>query len=192
MAEAVDRPDRGALFLSADAVFTIGADGKLLECRVLRSQYVGRDRPRGAPPSPCTGWDLGNNLYLPAAEGTGTRTVNVKVRGYVGPGRAAAPPVARAPLPAVPAAPAHALAGLNWQTCLEDRARRLALDAVSKRAPMPDADSVLQACAEQENRLRSALAASGGTSANWAARRATARSQAHQLLESTWRSHNYD
>jgi hypothetical protein len=83
MSEAPDRPGRGDLFLTAEAVFTIGADGKLLQCRALRSLYVGRDRPPGAPPGACAGWALGSSLYA-AAAGTASRTVNVKVRGYVG------------------------------------------------------------------------------------------------------------
>ena len=99
MAEAADRPGRGTLFLSAEAVFTIGADGTLLECRALRSQYVGRDRPPGLPPGPCIGWDLGNRLYLPADGATGTRTVNIRVRGYVGPAPAVPAPATPAPAP---------------------------------------------------------------------------------------------
>lgn len=94
MSEAADRADRGDLFWEADAIFTIGADGKLLECRTLRSHYLGRDRPTGAPPSPCRGWGVGKSLYAPAAEGSGTRTVNVRVRGYVGAARGSGDPEA--------------------------------------------------------------------------------------------------
>ena len=84
MTEAADRSVRGDPYWEADAIFTIGADGKLLDCRALRSRYVGRDRPPGAPPSPCTGWGIGKSLYLPAVGTAGTRTVDVRVRGYVG------------------------------------------------------------------------------------------------------------
>ena len=85
MTEAADRPGRGDLFLSADATFTIGADGKLLECRVLRNEYLGLDRRRGAPPNPCADWGVGtNNLYQPAPDGKAARKVDVKVRGYLG------------------------------------------------------------------------------------------------------------
>lgn len=87
MTEAAGRSVRGDPFWEADAIFTIGADGKLLECRALRSQHLGRDRPPGAPLSPCTGWGIGKNLYLPAVGGAETRTVNVRVRGYVGAAR---------------------------------------------------------------------------------------------------------
>ncbi len=90
MAETADRPGRGEPFLAADMIFTIGADGTLLECRVQRNEYVGRRRPPGMPPDPCADWDVGTNrLYAPAAGGEARRTVRVEMRGYVG---APAPP----------------------------------------------------------------------------------------------------
>jgi TonB family protein len=85
MSEATDRPSRGDPYLAADAIFTIGADGKLLECRLVRNTYLGRRHPAGRPPNPCADWDVGtNSLYLPAAEGQARRTVKVTIRGYVG------------------------------------------------------------------------------------------------------------
>jgi hypothetical protein len=86
MTETADRPGRGDPYWAADAIFTIGADGKLLECRVIRNQYVGRRHPPGIPPDPCADWDVGtNSLYVPAADGQAVRKVNVKARGYIGP-----------------------------------------------------------------------------------------------------------
>jgi protein TonB len=94
MTEAADRLVRGDPFWEAEAIFTIGADGKLLECRALGSRYLGRGRP-DAQLSPCSGWGVGKNLYLPAAEGSGARTVNVSVRGYVGAARTGGETAAR-------------------------------------------------------------------------------------------------
>jgi TonB family protein len=85
MTEAADRPGRGDPYWAADATFTIGAEGKLLECTVTRNAYLGRDRRRGVPPNPCADWDVGTNrLYVPAADGAAERRVRVTVRGFIG------------------------------------------------------------------------------------------------------------
>lgn len=206
MADVADRPGRGTPFYAADGTFTIAPDGKLVECRLTRNEYLGRDRSRGTPPDRCADWDVGTNkLYVANPGGPAARKVKVTIRGYVGPASTPAPEpltgppimVPRPPpisirIPPSAQAPGPVIAELNWRTCIEDRARRLALDAVSRRESPPGAEAALAACAEQESRLRTALAASGDSTASWTARRETAAREAQGLIETIWREHNYD
>ena len=187
MTEAADRPGRGDPFWTAEATFTIGADGRLLECGLVRSQYLGRDRRAGAPPDPCADWRVsGDRLYLPAPDGKAVRKVNVTVRGYAGPLRAPSWP----PDPAV----VLSLAERDWQSCVRYHSQRQALQAIASNAPEPGAEAVLSVCHEREERLRNALNGTGGAGAasSWSVRREAALRQARETIATTYSEHKND
>lgn len=90
---------------------------------------------------------------------------------------------------------AQRLADLNWQTCLEERARALALEAVDGRAPAPRAEAVMLACEAQESALGRTLRETSTTrdaDAELQRMRQRAALSVNQLVQATYRQHNYE
>ncbi|HEY0325958.1 MAG TPA: hypothetical protein VGC46_08290 [Allosphingosinicella sp.] len=90
---------------------------------------------------------------------------------------------------------AQRLAELNWQTCLEGQARALALRAVDRRAPAPQAETVMLACDVQESDLRRTLRGVSPpreTDAEFQRMRHSAAQSVTQLIQATYREHNYE
>lgn len=70
---------------------------------------------------------------------------------------AAEPLAAKVTIHQVPDSSLYRLSTLNWNTCLEDRAHRAALEAVGVRKAMPGNEAIFVACAEQEAEVRRSL-----------------------------------
>lgn len=89
---------------------------------------------------------------------------------------------------------AQRLADLNWQTCLEEQARALALEAVDGRTEAPRAEAVMLACEAQESAVRRTLRETSTThDADAELQRMRQRSalDVAQLIQITYRQHNY-
>jgi hypothetical protein len=100
------------------------------------------------------------------------------------------------PLPSVDNDAARRLADLNWQTCLQEQARRVALDAVEQRRGIPGADAVFGACRSQEEALERASAAMPvpvvGAPEAGSNRRQRVAGSIIQAIQETFRQHNYE
>lgn len=90
---------------------------------------------------------------------------------------------------------AQRLADLNWQTCLDEQARALALKAVDAGDPAPQAEAVMLACEARESALRRALRETRTTSdadAELQQMRQHAAVSVTQHIQVTYRQHNYE
>jgi TonB family protein len=83
LADRGDTGGRGDPFLAIDALFSIGSNGAVLECRVTRSERIGPNAAAGAPPDVCRDYPVDTRLFQRAAAKGPPRSVSFEMRGYL-------------------------------------------------------------------------------------------------------------